>query len=99
MIQVVWEFVVKEEAQEQFERAYGPGGEWSRLFARHPGFHGTTLLRDTAHPRRYLTIDSWETWTHRERMLAQAGAEYSALDAAFAEWTESEAEVGVFVVS
>ncbi|MEX2271508.1 MAG: hypothetical protein WD690_08565 [Vicinamibacterales bacterium] len=36
MIQVVWQFVVKEEAVDRFERAYGPNGEWARLFARHP---------------------------------------------------------------
>ncbi len=57
MVEIVWEFVVKEEARGQFELAYGPGGAWSKLFARYPGFRGTTLLRDTENPRRYLTID------------------------------------------
>ena len=46
MVEIVWEFVVKEEARGQFELAYGPGGAWSKLFARCPGFRGTTLLRD-----------------------------------------------------
>jgi hypothetical protein len=36
MIEIVWEFVVKEEARGQFELAYGPGGAWSKLFARWP---------------------------------------------------------------
>ena len=98
MIEIVWEFVVKEEARGQFELAYGPGGAWSKLFARCPGFRGTTLLRDTKNPRRYLTIDLWDTGVQREQMLAERKAEYSNLDAAFADWTESRTEVGIFRV-
>ena len=96
MIRIVWEFIVREVAIGRFERAYGPDGDWGRLFAQYPGFSGTTLLRDSANPRRYLTIDAWETLADRERMLAAAAAQYSALDAAFEALTESEAEVGVF---
>jgi hypothetical protein len=96
MIHVVWEFIVKKQAQDRFERAYGPDGDWDRLFAQYPGFRGTTLLRDTANSRRYLTIDAWETLADRERMLAGAAVQYSALDAAFEAFTESEVEVGVF---
>ena len=92
MIEIVCEFVVKEEARGQFELAYGPGGAWSKLFARCPGFRGTTLLRDTKNPRRYLTIDFWDTLAQREQMLAERKAEYSNLDTAFADWTESETE-------
>lgn len=96
MIHVVWEFVVKQEAVRRFEQAYGPDGDWSRLFAKYSGFNGTTLLRDTVNPRRYLTIDAWETLADRERMLVEAAERYSALDAKFVAWTESEAEVGIF---
>ena len=98
MIEIVWEFVVKEEALGQFELAYGPGGAWSKLFARGPGFRGTTLLRDTKNPQRYLTIDLWDTLAQREQMLAERKAEYSNLDAAFADWTESKTELGIFRV-
>jgi antibiotic biosynthesis monooxygenase (ABM) superfamily enzyme len=98
MIEIVWEFVVKVEAQVQFELAYGPGGAWSKLFAQSPGFRGTTLLRDTKNARRYLTIDLWDTLAQREQWLAERKAEYSSLDAAFANWTESEREVGTFRV-
>ena len=98
MIEIVWEFIVKEEARGQFELAYGPGGAWSKLFAWYPGFRGTTLLRDTKNPRRYLTIDFWDTLAQREQMLAERKTEYSDLDAAFADWTESKSEVGIFRV-
>jgi heme-degrading monooxygenase HmoA len=98
MIEIVWEFVVKEEARGQFELAYGPGGAWSKLVARYPGFRGTTLLPDTKNPRRYLTIDFWDTEAQREQMLAERKAEYSNLDAAFGDWTESRTQVGIFRV-
>jgi hypothetical protein len=98
MVEIIWEFVVKEKARGQFELAYGPGGAWSTLFGRSPGFRGTTLLRDTRNPRRYLTVDFWETAAQREQVLAELTAEYSKIDAAFAEWTESRAEVGIFSV-
>ena len=98
MIEIVWEFVVKEEARGQFELAYGPGGAWSKLFARSPGFRGTTLLRDTKNPRRYLAIDLWDTEAEREQVLTERKAEYSSLDAAFRDWTESRTEVGIFRV-
>ena len=98
MIDIIWEFVVTEEAQGQFELAYGPGGAWSKLFAKSPGFRGTTLLRDTKIPQRYLVIDLWDTLTQREQILAERKDEYADLNADFAEWTESKTEVGVFRV-
>lgn len=85
MIQIIWEFVVKAEAVGQFEQAYGPDGAWARLFQAYPGFRGTTLLRDTDNPRRYLTIDLWDTGAHRTRMLTHAMAHHSDLDEALAD--------------
>ena len=98
MIEVVREYVVREEARGQFELAYGPGGAWSKLLARCPGFRGTTVLRDTKDPRRYLTIDLWDTEDQWEQMLAERQAEYASLDAALGDWTESRTEVGIFRV-
>ncbi len=96
MVEMIWEFVVREEVQGQFELVYGPGGAWSKLFAQSPGFRGTTLLRDTQNPRRYLTIDLWDTAAQREQALAECQDEYSDLDATLADWAESRTEVGVF---
>ena len=98
MFEIVWEFVVKEEVRGQFELAYGPGGAWSKLFAGCPGFRGTTLLRDAKNPRRYLTIDFWDSLAQREQMLAERKEKYADLEAAFADWTESRTEVGAFRV-
>lgn len=98
MIEVVSKFVVKEEAQGLFELAFGPGGAWSKLVAQAAGFRGTTLLRDTNHPRLYLMIDVWDTVEQREKLLAERKAEYADLGATMAGWTESMNEVGIFRV-
>ena len=98
MVEIVLDVVVKEEARGQFELAYGPGGAWSKLFAKCSGFRGTTVLRDMKNPRRYLTIDLWETEAQREKALAEHKSEYSDLEAALDEWTESKTEVGIFRV-
>lgn len=97
MIHIVWEFLVKPGAIERFEQVYGPDGDWARLFSNHPGFRGTSLLPDERSPRRYFSIDAWETTAHRRRMLSEAAAEYADLDAAAADLTESEREIGTFV--
>jgi hypothetical protein len=96
MIQVVWEFIVKESAIGPFMHAYGPGGAWDRLFQGYHGFLGTALLRDADNPRRFLTIDSWETEGQRRRMMAQAREAYVNLDKLLDDLTEDQDEVGTF---
>ncbi len=98
MIEIAREFIVKEEARGQFELAYGPGGAWSKVFARSQGFRGITLLRDTKNPRRYLAVEFWDSEAQREQIFAERTPEYVDLDAALGEWTESEAEMGTFRV-
>ncbi len=71
MVQIIREFVIREEARGPFELAFGPGGAWSRLFARSAGFQGITLLRDVKNPRRYLMGESWGTEAQREQALTE----------------------------
>ena len=96
MTQVLWKFVVKAAHVSRFEQAYGPGGDWERLFARYPGYLGTTLLRDPDRPNTYVTIDAWDAREQRDAMLADARADYEALDARCDGWTDSESELGTF---
>jgi hypothetical protein len=98
MIEIICEFIVKEEARGQFELAYGPGGAWSNLFAGCPGFRGTTLLRDTKEPRRYLAVDLWDGEAQRAQALVERKDDYTNLEAAFGDWTESRSELGSFRV-
>jgi heme-degrading monooxygenase HmoA len=90
MIQIVWQYEVKEEFRAKFGLAYGSGSAWSQLFGNSPGFRGTALLRDSHNPHRYLTLDSWDSQEHREASLKDQSDEYSSLDATFQEWTNAK---------
>jgi heme-degrading monooxygenase HmoA len=54
-------FSYEARAPEEFERAYGPSGEWAEFFRRGKGYIGTELLRDLEIPGRYLVIDRWDS--------------------------------------
>lgn len=60
MVYFVWEFLARAERIAEFERIYASSGSWAKLFAKSPGFHGTSLLHDSQNPRRFLTIDRWD---------------------------------------
>ena len=98
VIEIIREFVVKDKARGQFELAFGPGGAWSKLFTKSPGFRGTTLLRDNQDPRRYLTIELWNSEAERDQSMKEQHAEFSELEDVFEEWTESKTEMGSFSV-
>ena len=59
MIALVFSYEVREPAE--FERAYGPDGDWAQFFRTGRGYIGTELLHDVETPSRYLVIDRWET--------------------------------------
>lgn len=97
MVHIVWEFLVRADLLPEFEQSYsGAGGPWIELFGKSPGFHGTLLLRDTADPRHFLTIDSWESIVSQAAMREKFQDEYSTLDQSCAQLTESEKKIGIF---
>jgi len=46
---------------DEFERVYGPDGEWAQFFRAGGGYVGTELLRDVEQPGRCLVVDRWES--------------------------------------
>ena len=59
MIALVFSYEVRDGSD--FERVYGPEGEWAQFFRQGRGYIGTELLRDVEHPTRYLVVDRWES--------------------------------------
>jgi len=96
MIEIVREIIVRQETQAQFELVYGPGGVWSKLFDKSPGFRGTTVLNDTKNLRRYLIVDLWDTQAQQEQALRECADEYAKLMTDLEDWAESRVELGVF---
>ena len=94
----VWEFHVAPEHVRDFERAYGPEGDWARLFRLHDGYVRTDLLRDTASMGRYLTVDYWKTQAACDEFRRRFNREFEALDTRCGQWTLSEAHLGNFTL-
>ena len=96
MIVIVWEFRVQPGQATGFERAYGPEGDWARLFRRSPAYRGTELLRDPEDPGRYLTLDRWEDASDFEAFKADHGDDYRRLDRVCEPFCSEERLVGRF---
>lgn len=90
---VVWRYEVKSDAEPAFRVAYGPGGDWDRLFRSSPAFEGTTLVAVDV-SKQYLTIDAWRSREEYEAFLAENRDAYDLLDATFEAWTIAEERIG-----
>ena len=98
----IWRYAVDQPRREAFERAYGPDGDWARLFARQDGFVGTELLAGSAASDAvltYATLDRWRDETDWRQFLKAHGEAYKALDLECEKLTVEEAEVGDFVTA
>jgi hypothetical protein len=73
MFLVLWEFEVKPECEERFERVYGTGGDWDSLFRRDSHHERSELFRDTDRSRIYLTADYWKSRKSYEEFLRDRG--------------------------
>ncbi|MDB4954581.1 MAG: hypothetical protein JWO36_2150 [Myxococcales bacterium] len=93
---IFWQYDVKPDAVEQFERIYGSVGDWAELFGRAPGYLGTELHRDVATPRRYIVLDRWRSAAAFEKFRAQFNSEYAALDRACTVLSERELPLGTY---
>jgi heme-degrading monooxygenase HmoA len=74
MIALVFSYEVSDGSE--FERVYGPDGEWAQFFRGGRGYIGTELLRDLEHPGRYLVIDRWESAQAYDAFAAAQRDEY-----------------------
>lgn len=97
MFVLVWEFEVEPGREPEFERAYGPAGDWVHFFSTGAGYVGTDLLRGSE-PGRYLTIDRWNTPEAYAAFRSARLADYEALDGSFTPLTVNERSLGSFEV-
>jgi heme-degrading monooxygenase HmoA len=61
---------------DEFERVYGPDGEWAEFFRAGTGYIGTELLRDVEISGRYLVVDRWESADAYNAFVAEHRDEY-----------------------
>jgi hypothetical protein len=91
---VVWEFQVKADCEAEFLAAYGPDGEWARLFRRSPEFLGVELVGSVDNTSRFFTLDHWGSATGLELFLAANATAYDALDRRLTGLTVWERRIG-----
>jgi heme-degrading monooxygenase HmoA len=96
MYVILWRFRPLVGQESEFERAYGPSGEWALLFGRGDGYLGTELLRRSEDPREYLTLDRWVSRAAYETFHSRFSSEYRELDRRLEELTEEETLLGTF---
>jgi heme-degrading monooxygenase HmoA len=96
MYVILWRFQVKPGYEVEFERAYGPAGDWARFFRRGAGYRGTELLRESGEHLGYLTIDRWSSQAAYAAFRERWRDEYRALDERFECLTERETALGSF---
>ena len=94
----VWKFRTAPGRTADFESAYGPAGDWARLFRLGEGYLGTELLHPHQPSGLYLTIDRWRSEADWQRFLANHGTAYRSLDARLAPLCAEDTEVGSFTV-
>jgi heme-degrading monooxygenase HmoA len=96
MYVIMWEYRVKPERVDEYERIYGESGAWAELFQNGSGYLGTELLRDPGDRYRYLTIDRLHALSDYESFLSAWKKEYENLDAQCEGLTEQEISLGMW---
>jgi len=96
MFVALWEFDVKPGCEKRFQKVYGPGGDWAKLFRNDANYQETQLLHDPEHPANFLTLDFWASRQAYERFMATHAAEYEELDAAGEELTLRQRKIGCY---
>ena len=94
----IWQYTVPDAHKDEFLRAYGPDGEWVKLFSKAQGYVETVLLRDAEDSERYVTIDYWESKIARDRFRKKYSAEFATLDEECEAFTQKEEFIGDFEV-
>ena len=96
MFVILWEYEVKPDREEMFEKVYGPRGDWALLFQSDPHYRETRLLRDVSRLHCYFTLDYWDTENDFVQFQAAHGTAYAALDRATEGLTLSERRLTTF---
>ncbi|MCH8147682.1 MAG: antibiotic biosynthesis monooxygenase [Planctomycetes bacterium] len=98
MYVILWQFVVREGCAEAFQQVYGADGDWAKFFRTGTGFVGVELLCDPRDPRKFVTIDRWETATDYEEFSRRNAIKYREIDERCEQLTVKETHVGSFDV-
>lgn len=92
----IWEYRVKDEHLDAFEHAYGPDGEWVKLFRQGVGYLKTELHKNTEDPNHFVTVDYWTSKDARDKFRTKYKDQFEAIDKLCESFTEWEKRIGDF---
>lgn len=87
---IIWQFKVLPSCQSDFEKSYGPDGEWVKLFRNHSGYLFSKLYQDIKEKNLYLTFDYWRSAQSYLEFKKQFQQPYQELDANYEQLTIGE---------
>jgi heme-degrading monooxygenase HmoA len=90
---IIWRYSAAPDRDDDFRSAYGPRGEWSRLFSLGNGYLGTELVQ-CGEPGLYITVDRWQNEADFDEFMAAVSTEYQDLDVRLSTLTTSEELIG-----
>jgi len=96
---IVWDFRVAPGMERQFEQAYGADGEWGTVFPAGPCLHSDGLAPGYTGCGPVSNFNVWEPEAAYKAFRTAHTDEYREIDARCEALTESEPEVGSFVVA
>jgi heme-degrading monooxygenase HmoA len=74
VIALIFSYQAREPAE--FERIFGPNGDWAQFFRGGRGYVGTELLKDVEASGRYVVVDRWESAEAYNTFVAEHRDEY-----------------------
>ena len=96
MVAVVWQFTVREDKTDEFERFYGADGDWTKLSRRSRSFIGSSFLKDLAFPTRYLLVEYWSEMFVYEKHLVDFDTQLKTLEERRQAFQVNVESLGVF---
>ncbi len=93
---ILWIFHIKPAKERIFRRIYGPGGDWTALFAKDPNYIGTELLCHSGNARCCVTVDRCASRAAYRNFKKRNRKEFVALDARCEALTVREIKIGEF---
>jgi heme-degrading monooxygenase HmoA len=92
----MWELQARPGLEKEFERIYGPDGDWVHLFRKSKAFLRTELYRDVETKGRYITVDYFASQTAFQEFLKEFREQYDELDRRGEAVCASEQRIGSF---
>jgi len=93
----IWEYKIKPEKKNEFEKLYGSRGEWVKLFQKFPNYIKTELHKDIYDPDHYTTFDYWKSKEAYYLFKQKSKEKFLEIDKMGEDLTLEEKHIGEFL--